>query len=264
VDPVRSDVVARSADNHIVQGEAFRGSGGEVPIAAQFPRYQPDPAVAALIERYRVAAAPIARRVVGSLAGPATREKVPSGESILGNLIADAQLAATRESGAQIAFMNSGGLRADLVPAADGSVSFGAIYAVQPFGNTMTVKSFTGRQIKAILDQQWSSGSNTVEKPNILLPSAGFSYAYDLSRPAGQRIADVRLHGAPLQDERVYRVAMSNFLAFGGDNFTAFAQGTDQVGGPQDIDVLEAYLAANPRLAVPATNRIRNLTPEQK
>jgi 5'-nucleotidase len=262
VDPARG-VIARSADNHIVQGEAYGGSGG-VALNPAVPRFAADAAVAALVERYRAAAAPLAARVVGALAAPAERERGPSGESVLGNLIADAQLAATRASGAQIAFMNPGGIRADLVPAADGSVTFGQIYAVQPFGNTMMVRSFTGRQIKAILDQQWSSGSNTVEKPNILLPSAGFSYAYDLSRPAGQRIADVRLHGAPLQDERVYRVAMSNFLAFGGDNFTAFAQGTDQVGGPQDIDVLEAYLAANPRLAVPATNRIRNLTPEQK
>jgi 5'-nucleotidase len=159
--------------------------------------------------------------------------------------------------------MNPGGLRADLVPAADGSVSFGAIYAVQPFGNTMVVKSLTGRQIKAILDQQWASGSNTVEQPNILLPSSGLTYSYDLSRPAGQRLLEVRLNGEPLIDERVYRVAMSNFLGSGGDNFTGFKVGANQVGGPEDIDVLEAYLAANPRLAPPATNRIRNLTPRR-
>jgi 5'-nucleotidase len=262
VDPVKG-VVARGADNHIVQSEAFSGPAGAVEPTARVARFAPDPRVAALVERYRAAAQPLAARVVGSLAGPAVRERTPSGESVLGNLIADAQLAATRESGAQIAFMNSGGLRADLVPAADGSVSFGAIYSVQPFGNTMTVKSFTGRQIKAILDQQWSSGSNSVEKPNFLLPSAGFTYSYDLSRPAGQRLVDVRLNGEPLADARVYRVAMSNFLASGGDNFTIFQQGTDQVGGPQDIDALEAYLAANPRLALPATTRIRNLTPGQ-
>jgi 5'-nucleotidase len=125
----------------------------------------------------------------------------------------------------------------------------------------MTVKSFTGRQIKAILEQQWSSGSNNVERPNILLPSAGFTYGYDLSRPAGQRLIDVRLNNAPLQDDQTYRVAMSNFLATGGDNFTGFRAGTDQVGGPQDLDALEAYIAANPRLAPPVTNRIRNLTP---
>ena len=260
VDP-RHGVTARSADNHIVQSQAFSGSGGAVELSTRVARFGPDPRVAALVERYRAAAEPLAARVVGSLAASALRERGPSGESVLGNLIADAQLAATRSSGAEIAFMNPGGLRADLVPAADGSVSFGAIYAVQPFGNTMIVKSFTGRQVKAILEQQWASGSNTAERPNILLTSAGFTYAYDLSRPPGQRLLEVRLDGGPLADDRVYRVAMSNFLASGGDNFTMFQEGADQVGGPQDIDVLEAYLAANPRLAPPPTNRIRNLTP---
>jgi 5'-nucleotidase len=262
VDP-RRGVIARSANNHIVQGEGYSGSGGAVVPTDRVARFAPDPKVAALVERYRAAAEPLAARVVGSLAGSALREREPSGESVLGNLIADAQLAATRASGAQIAFMNPGGLRADLVPAADGSVSFGAIYAVQPFGNTMVVKSLTGRQIKAILDQQWASGSNTVEQPNILLPSSGLTYSYDLSRPAGQRLLEVRLNGEPLIDERVYRVAMSNFLGSGGDNFTGFKVGANQVGGPEDIDVLEAYLAANPRLAPPATNRIRNLTPRR-
>jgi 5'-nucleotidase len=163
--------------------------------------------------------------------------------------------------GAQIAFMNPGGVRADLEPAADGSVTFGQIYAVQPFGNTLTVRSFTGRQIKAILSQQWASGTNTVEQPQILLPSNGFTYSYDLSKPAGERIIDVRLNGEPLRDDQVYRVAISNFLASGGDNFTVFREGTEPVGGPQDLDALEAYLTAHPRLSPPPTNRIRNLTP---
>ncbi len=260
VDP-QAGVTARRAENHIVQSAAYTASGREVAPTDRVARFAPEPAVSALVARYRTAAEPLAARVVGSLAGPALRETAPSGESVLGNLVADAQLAATRASGAQIAFMNPGGLRADLTPAADGSVTFGQIYSVQPFGNTMTVKSFTGRQIKAILEQQWSSGSNNVERPNILLPSAGFTYGYDLSRPAGQRLIDVRLNNAPLQDDQTYRVAMSNFLATGGDNFTGFRAGTDQVGGPQDLDALEAYIAANPRLAPPVTNRIRNLTP---
>jgi 5'-nucleotidase len=152
VDP-RRGVTARSADNRIVQSEAYSGSGGAVEPTDRVARFGPDARVAALVERYRAAAQPLSARVVGSVAGSALREREPSGESVLGNLIADAQLAATRASGAQIAFMNPGGLRADLVPAADGSVSFGAIYAVQPFGNTMTVKSFTGARSR----RSWSS-----------------------------------------------------------------------------------------------------------
>ncbi len=262
IDPATRDVVARSAENRIVQSQAFRGSGGEVPTTDLFPRYSPDPAVAALVERYRLAAEPQANRVVGRLTGPALKaEEEDDGESVLGNLIADAQLAATRSSGAQIAFMNPGGVRADLVPAADGAITYGQLFAAQPFGNTLVVKSFTGRQIKALLEQQWPGAPNGRTQPSVLLPSTGFSYSYDLSRPAGQRIVEVRLNGEPLVDERSYRVTMSNFLASGGDNFPAFREGTGQLGGPQDIDALEAHFAANPRLAPPATDRIRNLTP---
>jgi 5'-nucleotidase len=261
VDPRTGAVMSRTADNHIVQGEGYSNSSGTVAVSGRVPRIQADPGVAALIERYRAAAAPLAARRVGRLRGPADRETVPSGESVLGNLVADAQLAATRASGAQIAFMNPGGLRANLVPAADGSVSFGDLYAVQPFGNVLTVCSFTGRQLRAILEQQWASRSSSVESPRVLLPSAGFTYAYDTSRPAGQRVSDIRLNGTPIADDQIVRIAISNFLAGGGDDFTTFAAGTNETGGPQDIDALEAYFAANPDLAPPLTNRIRNLSP---
>ncbi|HWT11162.1 MAG TPA: 5'-nucleotidase, partial [Allosphingosinicella sp.] len=177
-------------------------------------------------------------------------------------LIADAQLAATRSpeaGGAQIAFMNGFGVRADLVPAADGSVTYGQLFSAQPFGNALVVKSFTGRQIRALLEQQFASGSNTVARPNLLMPSRGLTYSYDLSRPEGDRIIDLRLHGAPLGDDTVYRVTMNSFLATGGDNFTVFAQGTDAIGGPQDIDALEAYIAASSPLAPPVANRITKL-----
>lgn len=262
IDPLRGEVVSRSAENRIVQSEAYRGSGGEVAPSALHPRYAADPAVAALVARYLAAAEPMSNRVIGTMTAPATREPSPSLESVAGNLIADAQLAATRQGGAQIALLNRGGVRADILPGPNGAVTFGQIYAAQPFGNSMVVKSFTGRQVKAILEQQWASGSNTVERPNVLYSSAGFTYGYDLSRPVGQRIIDPRLDGVPLEDDRIYRVAAANFLASGGDNFTIFRQGADQLGGPQDVELLEAYLAANPGLTPPATNRIRNLTPQ--
>ncbi|MDQ3140579.1 MAG: 5'-nucleotidase C-terminal domain-containing protein, partial [Pseudomonadota bacterium] len=131
----------------------------------------------------------------------------------------------------------------------------------QPFGNTLVVKSFTGRQIRALLEQQFS-GAHSVEEPMILLPSAGFRYAYDLSRAVGSRILDPQLNGVPLRDDSVYRVAMSNFLASGGDSFTLFREGVDQVGGMQDVDALEAYIAARNPLAPPVTDRIVNRTPQ--
>ncbi|HEY7811404.1 MAG TPA: bifunctional metallophosphatase/5'-nucleotidase [Allosphingosinicella sp.] len=259
------EVRAKLADNVIVQGEGYSGSRGEVVPVASVPRFEPNPAVAQLVSRYQQAAAPVEAEPVGKLSGAALRERSEAGESVLGNLIADAQLAATATpagGGAQIAFMNTGGIRADLVPGAGGVVTFGQAYAVQPFGNSMTVKTMTGSQLKALLEQQFNSGANSVESPNILQVSNGFSYAYDLSKPAGERIREMTLNGAPVRDDATYRVAMSNFLSSGGDNFTVFRDGTDPVGGLQDIEVLAAYLSGAETRPLPALGRIRNLTPK--
>ena len=259
------EVRAKLADNVIVQGEGYSGSRGEVAAVESVPRFEQDPAVAQLVYRYQQAAAPVEAEPVGTLSGAALRAGNEAGESVLGNLIADAQLAATATpagGGAQIAFMNSGGIRADLTPGAGGVVTFGQAYAVQPFGNSMTVKTMTGRQLRALLEQQFNSGSNSVEQPNILQVSNGFSYAYDLSKPAGERIRDMTLNGAPVRDDASYRVAMSNFLSSGGDNFTVFRDGTDAVGGLQDIEVLAAYLSGAQTRTVPALGRIRNVTPK--
>jgi 5'-nucleotidase len=263
IDPVAGRVVAKSADNLIVQSEAYRGSSGEVPLTASLPRFQPKAEVSALVARYAAAAAEFANRVVGRLTGPALRAQTPSREQALGNLIADAQLAATRAQqagGSQIAFMNPGGVRSDIVPGADGTVTYGQIFAAQPFGNSLIVKSFTGRQVRALLEQQFS-GPKGIESPVVLLPSSTFRYGYDLSKPAGQRIVQPLVEGKPLLDDAVYRVTMNSFLASGGDNFTVFREGTDQVGGAQDIDVLESYIRSASPLTPPATNRIADLTP---
>lgn len=263
IDPVRG-VTARRAGNIIVQGAPYRGSSGEVPLTDRFEAYPRHLEVAALVDRYAAAAAPLAARVVGRFTGSATRDPSAAGETILGDLVADAQLAATSSAsagGAQIAFMNGSGVRADIVPAADGSVTYGHIYAAQPFGNNLVVKSFTGAQIRAILEQQFASGWNTVERPNMLMPSRGLNYAYDLSRPVGQRILDLRLNGRPIENAAVYRVAMNSFLASGGDNFTIFRDGTDQVGGMPDLEALERYIAGASPLTPPAADRIANRTP---
>jgi 5'-nucleotidase len=260
VDPARG-VTGRRARNVIVQGEAYRGSSGEVPVSDLFPVYPSDPEVAALVARYSAAAAPLAARVVGRLTAPATREESPAGETVAGDLIADSQLAATAApaaGGAQIAFMNQFGVRADIVPR-DGAVTFGDIFAAQPFGNSLVVKSFTGAQIRRLLEQQFASGGNTAENPNMLLPSRGLTYSYDLSKPEGQRIVDLMLHGKRIADEAVYRVTMNSFLATGGDNFTVFREGTDTLGGPLDLDALERYLVAAGELTPPVPDRIRRL-----
>jgi 5'-nucleotidase len=256
IDPVAGRVTGKRADNLIVQSEGY----GSVAVTDLYPRYRPDPAVAALVRRYAEKAGPVANRIVGRMTGPAKREETPSGEQVLGDLIADAHLAATRASGARIAFTNGSGVRADIEPVG-GDVTFGQIFAAQPFGNSLIVKSFTGRQIRALLEQQFDSGSNSVESPGMLMPSANVRYAYDLSRPAGQRILDLTIDGKPVEDSEVYRVTMNSFLASGGDNFTLFREGTDPAGGPLDIDALEAWIAVSSPLTPPAADRIRDVTP---
>jgi 5'-nucleotidase len=123
--------------------------------------------------------------------------------------------------------------------------------------------TMTGRQLRAVLEQQFASGPNTVESPIMLQLSRGFTYSYDLRRPEGQRILDMRLNGAPVTDDGRYRIAVNSFLAAGGDSFTVFRQGTDPVGGIMDVDALERYIAAMGQTPppLPAADRITRLSP---
>ncbi len=262
VDTATRKVTAKKADNVIVQGEAYTSGANTVALTDQYPSFAKNTEIAALVTQYQAVAAPLVQRVVGKVTGPATRTNAPSRENVMGNLIADAQLAATApagKGGAQIAFMNPGGVRADLVPAADNSVTYGQLFSVQPFGNSLVVKTMTGAQIRALLEQQFNSGSNTVAAPRVLLPSAGFTYTYNLAAAAGSRITAMALGGVPMADGTDYRVTMNSFLATGGDNFTVFNQGTNTLGGDQDIDALEAYIKANDPLVPPTTTRITAL-----
>lgn len=265
IDPVAGRVVSRSAHQTIVQGEGYEGARGVVPLTDLYPRFQPDPEVAALVRRYADASATAFARPIGRLQGPAPESETPSGESVLGRIAADAYLAATRtpeDGGAQIAFINETSVRADIVPAANGDVSFGQLFTAQPFGNTLVVKSFTGREIRAILEQQFNSGPNTAERPIMLTPSSGFTFSYDVRRPAGQRIVEMRLDGRPIVETQVYRVAMNSFLSTGGDSFTLFRDGREPTDHAiVDLDALERYIAANSPLAPPPADRVTRLGP---
>ena len=254
VDPARG-LVSRRADNVIVQGEGF----GDVAPNNAARRFDADAATKALVDRYVAAARPEAARVVGRLAGTATRKADEDGETSAGNLVADAQLAAARGAGAVVAFINSGGVRTDLTPGRDGSLTFGDLFAMQPFGNSIVVKTLTGAQLKALLEQQFASGTNSAEQPNLLLPSRGFAFDYDLSKPAGERIVRMTLDGRAVDPAARYRVAVNNFLASGGDNFTVLATGVEATDAGTDVDALEAYVRGG--ASAPATDRIRNVTP---
>jgi 5'-nucleotidase len=218
-----------------------------------------DPKVAALVKRYADAVAPAAARVVGHLAGPLPASAVDE-ESPAADLIADAQLAATKNKargGADLSFINSGGVRKGLQPRPDGSVTYGDIFAMEPFGNNLVVKGLTGAQLKVLLEHQFEADGSL--RPSVLIPSANFRFDYDSSRPAGQRIVSMQLNGKPIDPASSYRVTINNFLASGGDGYTGFAKGADPFDAGLDLDALEAWLATNP--AIPTGGRVRNVTP---
>ncbi|HXC75123.1 MAG TPA: bifunctional metallophosphatase/5'-nucleotidase [Sphingomicrobium sp.] len=252
-------VIGERADNVIIQGEPYATGQGAVPLVQSFPVFAADPAVSALVSRYVDAAAPQANRIVGTLSGPVNRTMSPDRENTAGDFLSDAMLFGGRKAGAQIAFTNQGGIRADLIPAASGDVTYGQIFSVQPFGNDLVVLTLTGAQLKALLEQEFESGKNTPDKPTMLLPSQGLFYSYDSRRGSGQRIVEMRLNGKPIDPAAKYRIAIGSFLATGGDNFTVFKQGADVTDLGVDLDATEAYLKTNP--AAPKLGRIKNLNP---
>lgn len=252
IDPVAGAVTARSASNVPVQSPRFDEAGTELPANPAFPVMAADAEISAYVARYAEAARSESARPVGRISGDAERS---GGDSPLGNLIADAQLAATISAGAQIAVMNSGGIRGPLVTGPGGTINYGDIYSVQPFGNTLVTKSFSGAQLLALLEQQFASDG----RMSLLSVSNGFAFTYDPRAPAGKNIISATLNGVPIDPAATYRVTMNSFLASGGDGFTVFTQGTDSVTGPVDLDAMEGYMRAVPVRELPATGRITEI-----
>ncbi|MGW6283900.1 bifunctional metallophosphatase/5'-nucleotidase [Streptomyces sp. NPDC055107] len=221
-----------------------------------------------LITRWNTLAAPIAGKPQGWISADINGRGSTAPEKPLGNVIADAQLeglAPADKGGAEVAFMNPGGIRADLVHKAsggegDGVVTYGEAFTVQPFTNMMNVVDLTGAQLVTALQQQ-VSGANAAA-PKILQVSKGLTYTLDLTKSGAARVVtdSIKLNGAAIDPARTYRVAMNEFLAGGGDGFPALGQGTNKLVGASDLDLFNAYLAAHSTatapLAPPATDRI--------
>lgn len=239
IDPKTGDVIGTRARDVMITADA----------------YAEDPAQVALINAYRTQAEPLMQRVVGSTTAVIARGRTATGETALGDIIADSMLAAARraEPGTQIAFMNPGGIRADLPFNPGGQLTFADIFAVQPFGNDLVVLTLTGSDIETILRQQYQSGGN-----NILQVSEGFAFTW--RQAAGQPIeiipGSVRLNGAPLVPTQTYRVVTNNFLAGGGDSFAGFRSGKDKVTVGSDLEALETYVSTNSPLAASNKGRI--------
>ena len=230
-----------------------------------------DSAASAILAKYETLSAPLANQIVGTISADILSARgTPNGQNAageqpMGDVIADAMLAATKDAdfgGSVAAFMNAGGVRSSLlftksgVETVDGQVTYAEAFTVQPFGNTLVVKTCTGQQLYDVLNQQFnnpSAGSN-----RIMLPSANVDYHW--TTVGGLHVVDGTLsldNGTSFVDKAAsYRITMNNFTADGGDGFTVFRSCTDALGGEVDLDAFVRYLGANQPLSPPPYDRI--------
>jgi 5'-nucleotidase len=236
----------------------------------------PDAAIKTIVDNYKAIAQPIANRVIGAISANITRALTPAGESALGDVIADAQLQATKNVGfgeAVVAFMNPGGIRADLTYLSsvagegDGNVTYGEAFTVQPFGNTLVTLSLTSEQIHTLLEQQFTgctlgypANAPATGQPfnRVMQVSEGFSYEWKEKGTPCDNVdpASIRINGVVVDPTASYRVTVNNFMADGGDQLYALIQGGNRLGGALDMDALAAYFAVNPLVAPGLRNRI--------
>ncbi len=220
------------------------------------------------IARYQALVKGVAGRVVGTLAEDLPKAPNELGESLLGRVIADAQLFAEQDAsagGAEGAFMNSGGIRGDLLRATksgdekEGEVTFGEIFSIQPFGNALVTMTLTGAEVEAVLEQQFDVDRKPRERPKMLQVSHTLRYTIkaDGGTP-GDRIdtSKIEISGHKLEPGREYRVVMNEFLSNGGDGFDALKKGRNRRGGIVDVDALAHYLKSHPNLKAPKAQRI--------
>ena len=269
VDRTTGKVLAKDANNLVVvNDQGVRDPQGMLlALPAQLVALAPDPEVGALVRRYGDLSASISDAVIGRIAAPLTRQTNAAGESALGAVIADAYLvgASRTEDGsrpAQIAFTNPGGIRSDL--ASTLSVSFGQLFNVLPFNNTLVSMDLTGQQIVRLLEQQWERASG---RGVVMSVSQGFGYTWDASAPPGavggegRRVlpGSVTINGESILAGQYYRVVTNNFLADGGDGFTVFQQGKNRQTGEIDSAVVKLYFRMKGAVQVPASGRIQSI-----
>jgi 5'-nucleotidase len=235
----------------------------------------PDPAMTAIIDKWKPLYDAAGNTPVGTITADINRGGTPPGsdrgvESPAGNLVADAQLWSTSANGAQIAFMNPGGVRSDLTyaqsqdpPEGDGVVTFGEAFTFQPFGNTLITYEMTGAQIVSVLEEQCQP--SFASRPFLHLGvSEGFTYDLSKTITAGVctsvSVTNVKLNGVALDPSGKYLVTVNNFLADGGDNFTTLGTvTTPRLDGGNDLLALINYLGAYSPVSPPSTDRVNEL-----
>jgi 5'-nucleotidase len=233
----------------------------------------PDPAQTAIIAKWQPLVDAAGSTPVGTITADINRGGDPTGsdrgvESAAGNLVADAQLWATSSNFADVAFMNPGGVRSDLLYAqsdseGDGVVTFAEAFTFQPFGNTLVTYEMTGAQIVSVLEEQCQPAGSS--RPFLHLGvSEGFTYDLAKTIVAGVctsvSVTNVQLDGVALNPAATYNVTVNNFLADGGDNFTTFATITaPRLDGGNDLQALVNYLGTFSPVAPPSTDRVNEL-----
>ena len=270
VDRLTGKLIAKDANNKLVinESDVKDFNGALLPMPTTYSALRPDPATDAMVRRYADLAASVSNVVVGRVSGSLDRKINEAGESTLGAVIADAFLAASAGANqgspaAQIAFTNRGGLRSDLTTSLD--VTFGQLFSVLPFSNTVVTMDLNGAQLLRLLEQQWEQPQTPGGR--MLSVSSGFGYAWNARQAdgaasgSGQRVVpgSMKLHGVPIEMDKTYRIAVNNFIASGGDNFTVLQQGRRQQIGDIDSVVARAYFQTKGLVVKPALNRIARL-----
>ncbi len=251
------DLVINNRTHDVIEGRSRN-----IIVSRDVPE---DSEVSELVQEYKSLVAPLANQVIGNITGNITTAANDSGESALGDVVANAQLYATSNpdyGGAVVAFTNPGGIRANLTydqlsgGELPGQVTYGEAFSVQPFGNSLVTMTLNGTQIDALLEQQFDNPSPGNKR--ILQVSNGFSYVWNESAPTGEKVEifSIKINGTSIDPGSPYRVTVNSYLADGGDNFSVLKAGVDRTGGSVDIDAFVNYLEAFSSIAPGSGDRI--------
>ena len=254
IDPTTRDVTTATVTNRLV-------TRNDPAIAA-------NSVVAGIVSGYKALVSPVANMVLGSITKDLLSSRSDAACNMAaGNLIADAQLNATKSANfgsATIALMNGGGVRSpgftftqSIANEGNGNVTYGEAFTVQPFGNSLVTMTLTAQQIKEVLEEQFAGcRGQSATATRFMLPSAGFKYVWDGAKACDARVSNVVLTnaggsdtivnaaGAVVNPAKTYRVTVNNFMADGGDGYSTFKGGVNRLGGAQDIDALVSQLSA--------------------